>query len=300
VIDDVRDSLPSYQDLIYPTLRAVDKLGGSGQAREVTAEVVSAISATEEQLALTYENRSKSVLIDRIDWARSYATLAGALERPKRGIYVLTPLGKSILVLPQEEGVERCRQLDREVRSSRRAGSGTKKGPPTQVDEPPVGNSDESWKEVLLARLHKLTPDGFEEFVLYLLRTFDMELKRVGGSGDEGIDGIGLAPISPVLSSRVAVQVKRYDPASAIGRDVVALFQRDAATVGAERAVLVTLGRFTAAARKAATDSRPTVNLIDGDRLCELVQKQEVGVVPVPTVIESWFDRFDSNLSIKK
>lgn len=192
MINDVRDSLPSYQDLIYPTLRAVEKLGGSGQAREITAEVVNAISATEEQLALTYENRSKSVLIDRVDWARSYAALAGALERPKRGIYVLTPLGKSILVLPEEAGLDRCRQLDRDVRSSRRAGGAPKKEPP--VGEPPVESPDESWKEVLLARLHKLSPDGFEEFVLYLLRTFEMELTRVGGSGDEGIDGIGLAP----------------------------------------------------------------------------------------------------------
>lgn len=43
---------------------------------------------------------------------------------------------------------------------------------------------------------------------------FGMELTRVGGSGDEGIDGIGLAPLSPVLSSRVAVQAKRYEPST--------------------------------------------------------------------------------------
>jgi hypothetical protein len=46
------------------------------------------------------------------------------------------------------------------------------------------------------------------------------------------IDGIGLAPISAVLSSRVAVQAKRYDPTATIGRDVVALFQRDAVASG--------------------------------------------------------------------
>jgi len=60
--------------------------------------------------------------------------------------------------------------------------------------------------------LHRLSPAGFEEFTLYLLRTFGIELTRVGGVGDEGIDGLGLAPISAVLSSRVAVQAKRYDP----------------------------------------------------------------------------------------
>lgn len=64
--------------------------------------------------------------------------------------------------------------------------------------------------QVLLSRLHRLSPTGFEEFVLFLLRQYGLELRRVGGSGDEGIDGIGIAPLSPVLSSRVAVQVKRY------------------------------------------------------------------------------------------
>jgi restriction system protein len=152
---------------------------------------------------------------------------------------------------------------------------------------------EQSWRDALLGRLHRLSPEGFEEFVVYLLKTFGMELTRVGGSGDEGIDAIGLAPISEVLSSRVAVQAKRHDPATALGRDVVALFQRDAAAAGAERAVLVTLGRFSPAARKAATTYAPTVNLIDGDRLCELVEQQGIGIQSVQTVIEGWFDRFD-------
>ncbi len=93
------------------------------------------------------------------------------------------------------------------------------------------GTAPERWQDALLARLHRLSSDSFEEFVLYLLRLYGLELERVGGSGDEGIDGIGTAPISPVLSSRVAVQVKRYDPnGKPVGRKVVALFQRDAQT----------------------------------------------------------------------
>jgi restriction system protein len=89
------------------------------------------------------------------------------------------------------------------------------------------------------------------------------------------------------------VQAKRYEPSRSVGRDVIALFQRDAAAAGAERAVLVTLGQFTPAARKAATAATPTVNLIDGDRLCELVEEHGIGVRSAITVNESWFDRFD-------
>jgi restriction system protein len=300
-----RADLPTYDTLILPTLRAVEALGGSARGREITAQVLADIGANEEQLGLTYETRPKSVLIDRVDWARSYATLGGALDRPSRGLFVLTALGKEILALPEAEGFERTAKLDREVRARPRpqkanarpvvdAEDGEATAAAEALEEVEHGaDEDQSWRETLLRRLHQLSPDSFEEFVVFLLRTFGMELHRVGGTGDEGIDGIGLAPISPVLSSRVAVQAKRYDPTSSIGREVVALFQRDAAAAGAERAVLVTLGRFSPAARKAATVATPTVNLIDGERLCDLIEQQGLGVRSVPLVDEQWFDRFD-------
>ena len=257
-----------------------------------------------DQLPVTYPGRPKSVLIDRMDWARSYAKLGGALDSPQRGLFVLSSLGKQILSRPEEEGRALVVKLDRTVRAERRrrAVAAGQEGPVRPGEEKDLearaadsdAENDDSWKESLLARLHRLTPAGFENFTLYLLRTFGLELTRVGGSGDKGIDGIGLAPISPVLSSRVAVQAKRYAPTDTIGRDVVALFQRDAAAAGAERAVLVTLARFSPAARDAATVVTPTVDLIDGDKLCDLVQKQQIGLRIVTQVNDSWFDRFDS------
>lgn len=298
-----RRDVPTYRELIYPTLRAVASLGGSAQGAEITDALTELLEVTPEQLAVTYDGRAKSVLIDRMEWARSYAKLSGALDSPRRGLFVLSNLGKRILSLPEEEGRAQVAQLDRDVRAARR-----RRGPAgadlAQPDESEtsigasVGDGDagedSAWTEVLLARLHRLSPAGFEEFALYLLRTFGLELTRVGGADDEGIDGIGLAPISAVLSSRVAVQAKRYDPAATIGRETVALFQRDAAAVGAERAVLVTLARFSPAARKAATVTTPTVDLIDGDKLCDLVRDQEIGLRIVAQVNEGWFDRFDA------
>jgi restriction system protein len=182
--------------------------------------------------------------------------------------------------------------MDRRVRVSRaktRSGADSDAAPTEEVEA-----EDTGWAEVLLSRLHRLTAEGFEEFVMYLLRTYGLELTRVGSTGDQGIDGIGIAPISPVLSSRVAVQAKRYDPTSTVGREVVALFQRDAAAAGAERAVLVTLGRFSEPARKAAIATTPTVDLIDGEKLCQLVHDKEIGIRIVPQVQEDWFDRFDT------
>ncbi|MCW2750496.1 MAG: Mrr restriction system protein [Aeromicrobium sp.] len=299
-----RADLPTYDQLILPTIRALATLGGSARGREITAQVLADIGATEEQVGLTYGTRSKSVLVDRADWARSYATLGGALDRPERGLFVMTPLGREILAMAPTEALARVAELDREVRGRPKPAKVKNAAPSTEEDEAVEAAeaieqveeghaADSGWQETLLRRLHRMTPEGFEDFVVYLLKTFGMELTRIGGTGDEGIDAIGLAPISPVLSSRVAVQAKRYDPSSSHGREVVALFQRDAAAAGAERAVLVTLGRFSPAARKAAIVATPTVNLIDGERLCELVAQQGIGVRSVPIVLEEWFDRFD-------
>lgn len=104
----------------------------------------------------------------------------------------------------------------------------------------------------------------------------------------------GPGPLTPILSSRVAVQAKRYNPASTVSRDAVALFQRDAAAAGAERAVFVTLGRFTEPAKKAARFTTPNVDLIDGDRLCDLMRDEQVGVKIRPEVDETFLGGFET------
>lgn len=297
------DNIPAYSELILPTVRAVAALGRSAKAREITSQVLKDLAASEEVLAVSFPNRpDESVLMSRLQWARSYAKLIEALESPTRGVFLLTDLGRELLALPESEAQERVRQLDREFRRNRGqkpATSANPADPATEAAEELPTAAEEvtgqrTWRDILLARLHQLSPDSFEEFALYLLRLYGLELERVGGSGDEGIDGIGTAPISAVLSSRVAVQVKRYDPnGKAVGREVVALFQRDAQTKGAERAILVTLGKFSEPARRAAIASTPTVDLIDGERLSDLILEQELGVRLSPQVNEAWFDRFD-------
>lgn len=296
------DSLPKYTDLMLPVLRAVDALGGSATSGEVRDRVVDAEGFADSLIAIQYPSRPESVLLNRMEWARSYCKLAGLLDSPRRGLFLLTPLGRSVLSMPEEAARQRVLELDRQVRNDRP----TPRPKPQREDSQNSSESaalglasadaeeeDEAWRGRLLGRLHRLSPTAFEEFSMYLLRLYGLHLTRVGGTGDEGIDGIGTAPLSEVLSATVAVQAKRLDPASSVGRDTVALFQRDAAAAGAERAVFITLARFTGPARKAATTVTPRVDLIDGERLCDLVREQSVGVTLQPVVNEAWFDRFE-------
>ena len=289
----MKSSLPSYRELMLPVLRAVLALGGSGTSREITESVIEAQGFSEDMLALTYDEREKSILIDRLDWARSYCKLSGVLESPKRGLFLITDLGREITGLSDLDADKRLKEVDQAVRKARR--KKPKKDPSESATEESDSSleDDESWREALLARLHQLTPEAFEHFVLYLLRSQGMELKRVGGSGDEGIDGIGTAPIGGVLTTTIAVQAKRYQPSKTVGRETVALFQSDATAAGAEHGVLVTTGRFSEPARQAALNRHPTIDLVDGEKLTDLCIDGSIGVSLSPVVNEDFFDRFE-------
>ena len=300
--------IPTHQQLVVPVLKAMHVLGGSARANEITEHVLELVPGSEDLQQITYPTRPNlSVLIDRIGWARTTAKRIGVLEQPGQGMYLLTDKGEELLELTEVNAFDKVQDLDREISRAQRQRKKLEKEAKTTDSEVEDDISDaeiredsddeemdRDWKSQLLERLHQLSPDGFEKFVIYLLRRQGLHLQQTGGSGDEGVDAIGTAPISSVLSSRVAVQVKRYAPDKPIGRDTVALFQRDAHTKGAERAIIVTLSRFTEPARKAATASVPTVDLISGDRLAELIRADgESGVKLRPTVDLRWFDKFD-------
>jgi len=190
------EDLPTYSDLILPVLRAVQKLGGSAQSAEIVDQVLSDLDPSEEALAVTFPNRPHhSVLIDRIMWGRSYAKLIGALESPKRAVFLLTALGRELLGLPETEGTRRTKELDREFRRNRpqrkrlvqsgahdaieaNGSQGASDSDPVDTDLPEDDDSPDQgnmWRDELIARLHALSPEGFEEFTMFLLRLYSMQ-----------------------------------------------------------------------------------------------------------------------------
>ncbi|MFH0412940.1 restriction endonuclease [Corynebacterium sp. L4756] len=317
--------IPTHQQLVIPILQAVEALGGTGATSEINEYALERLPDAEELVEYTYPTRPElSVLLDRLAWGRSTAKRIGVLTQPSRGMYLITDDGEYLLSLPESEAYEKVRDLDRqayaedkkqreESRSSKlihskKPGEGANRQGADSFDKDDASDSGDlpnpepdedsealDWKVQLLTRLHELTPEGFEKYVIYLLKRYGLNLQHSGGTGDEGVDAIGTAPLSPVLSSRVAVQVKRYAPdGKKIGRETVALFQHDARNKGAERAILVTLGNYTEPARRAATQALPSVDLINGDRLADLVLKDgNSGVIIQPTVDLEWFNQFD-------
>src|SRR5690606_28115563 len=99
-------------------------------------------------------------------------------------------------------------------------------------------------------------------------------------------DGVGIYRLG-LLSFPVYFQCKRYKGSVGAGevRDFRGALQRRG-----EKGILMTTGAFTSAAKaEASRDGATPVDLIDGDRLCELLKQYELGI-SVRTVEEVGVD----------
>jgi restriction system protein len=113
-----------------------------------------------------------------------------------------------------------------------------------------------------------------------------------GKSGDNGIDGHGILEVNPFLTFKVLFQCKRYR--GTVGAPFIRDF-RGAMLGRADKGIILTTGMFTMdAKREARRDGAPPVELVDGDKLLDMFEKLELGLVPriVYDIDESFFDDF--------
>ena len=185
------------------------------------------------------------------------AAVGGALAQPRRAPAPKSPTVSSALAIACSSG-----------------GQTSADGESSELD----------WKDQLIERLLAMPPDAFERLARRLLREAGFVSATVTGrSGDGGIDGIGVYRLS-LLSFPVFFQCKRYR--GSVRASAVRDFRGAMAGRG-DKGLLITTGSFTREAKDEATrDGAPPIDLIDGDRLCDLLKEQGLGVKVTTRTIE--------------
>jgi restriction system protein len=264
--------VPSYTALLWPTLQAVREMGDSGTIEEIVEKVIELEGFTEEQQSVLHGDGPRTELEYRLAWARTYLKGMGALNNSERGIWSTTELGRTMTTA--DVATRHSAYTAHLRRSARRARKSADDG--HEEDLPEVETSDRDWKEELLEVLGEVPPDGFERLARRLLREAGFVSATVTGkSGDGGIDGIGVYRLS-LVSFPVFFQCKRYK--GSVGAGAVRDF-RGAMSGRGDKGLLITTGSFTADAKQEATrDGAPPVDLIDGERLCDLLKDYKLGV----------------------
>lgn len=277
--------IPPYTDLLWPTLCAVREIGDSGTIREIVERVVEREQFSEELQQVLHGDGPNTKLEYRLAWARTYLKGMGLLVNSSRGVWATTELGRSVteddLAPLHNAYVTRVREARRQKERSEAdlddgSGSGSGSGDEDEFD---------GWKEHLLDVLLEMDPGDFERLAGRLLREAGfISVSITGKSGDGGIDGIGVYRLS-LVSFPVFFQCKRYS--GSVGAHAVRDFRGAMAGRG-DKGLLITTGSFTREARSEATrDGAPPIDLIDGDRLCDLLKEYELGVAVERKTVET-------------
>lgn len=273
-----------------PILDALRALGGSARPREVKAWVLEHVELSDAERSRTLKS-GQTALYNEIAWARDYLRRLGFLDPSVRGVWRLTPEGEQTKLSIATSRKLRT-EVYRKLRYSSRAADATDAiGTPLDVGEPeedfPGGATS------LLETIQSLPPAGFERLCQRLLREAGFtEVHVTGQSGDGGIDGHGILQINELVSFRVLFQCKRYQ--GSVGPGTIRDF-RGAMTGRTDKGIFLTTGSFSRDAEKEALrDGAPPVELVDGERLIELMQRLNLGVKPrtVYDVDERFFEEY--------
>ena len=279
-----KEDVPSYDQLINPTLAALHRLGGSASIQELVDDLVAALNLAPAVVEVPHVRGSQTELEYRAAWARTYLKNAGLVENSERGVWSLTADGAKT---NKVDGRALARQIQKQLRAARLA---------REDDEVPVEGPENleqrDWREHLLEVLQQMDPTAFERLCQRVLRESGfIEVEVTRRSGDGGIDGHGIIRISGLISFNVIFQSKRYK--DNIGPEVVRDF-RGAMIGRADKGLIITTGGFTREARKEATrDGAPPLDLIDGQLLVEKLKELRLGVetklVEKVEVNDAWF-----------
>jgi restriction system protein len=263
---------------------------------------------TSEQRNVSFSGGER-VSEHRAGWAMSALTRAAAVEKPSRGHFKITEVGRKLLA--ENQGLLTKKHLMAlpawdEYQPTSHQTEGTQTFQNLENDESdPFERIDSAVNEIqqsvaaeLLAKLRSGSPEFFERSVLDLLAAMgygglDKNITHTGRSGDKGIDGV--LDQDELGLNRVHVQAKRYDEGNTVGRPDIQQFIGALGDNSASRGVFVSSSRFSREAKETAEKAGEKIALIDGNKLVELMIRHKVGVqerktIALVEVDEDYFD----------
>lgn len=273
-----------------PLLDALRRLGGSGTPDEVVEQIAQDLGLSDDMqndLLPSGQPRYRN----QVAWARFYLVREGLLDSSRRGVWSLTERGRETTLSPAQAKDVFLKWV-RIFQEQRREKGQIPEPVEEQVAEG-TGATSNDYRAATVELLLSLPPAGFERLSQRLLREAGFtQVVVTGSSGDGGIDGYGTLQINPLVSFKVLFQCKRYT--KSVSPSHVRDF-RGAMAGRADKGIIITTGTFTAEARREASrDGVPPIELIDGEKLVDMLEHLELGLRPVTTyeIDESFFSKF--------
>ena len=307
--------IPTYEDLMLPLLKRVAAAPNEINVPALLPALAQDFGLTPEEVEERLASGRQTVLANRCHWAQTYLRRAGLLESVRRGFFWVTERGQQLIAERPEridgDVLRRYPEFAAWVQASRQRPTGDaattvaqdatlppiEVTPDEQIDRAAQVLTAELEAQ-LLERVRLVEPSTFEQIVVDLLIAMgfgggDPEMgKRLGRSGDGGIDGV--IQEDALGLDAVYVQAKRYADGNNVGASDLRGFVGSLVGNRASKGVFVTASKFTVDARDYARNVQHRVVLIDGAELVRLMVRHGVGVrversVVIKKVDEDYF-----------
>ena len=292
-------AIPDFQTAMLPVLRDLSQGERTGQ--ETLDALAAHFGLTPEERAQRLPSGTQASFTNRLGWAKSYLKAARLIEAPRRGVYRLTDRGRAVLAEnPTSVRINYLMRFPefvafRQGRSSDADGAepstmATLLAEPATDERTPDDLMEDGYQQLRIAlvaelreRIATMPPSAFEQLVVDLLKAMGYGGPQedaglvVGGGGDEGIDGV--IKEDRLGLETIYVQAKRWQ--GSVGRPEVHRFAGALQGQRAGKGVFITTSSFTKDARAFVNSIRPTIVLVDGAQLAELMIDHGIGVTPV-------------------
>lgn len=285
--------IPDYQSIMLPLLQFVSD-GREYKSRDLIEGLATVFKITEEERKELLASGAQAIFDNRVGWAKTYLKKAGLIEAPKRGLFIISDLGRQTLSNNLEKIDNKyLRQFPTflEFQSASRNTNDSEVELNTEFDasyQTPEELMDKVYESLkkslaseLLNKVIQLSPAFFEKLVVDLLvrmgygGSIHDAGKAIGKSGDEGIDGtikedrLGL--------DIIYIQAKRWKPGNVVGRPELQKFVGALAGQGAKKGIFITTSSFTKEAIEYTPRNETKIVLIDGQQLTQLMIDYSLG-----------------------
>lgn len=282
--------LPKFHETFIPILKALSDgkiYHHKYLARKVRDEYYSHLS--EELLSQTYEKSGKNILLDRINWGKTYLRQAKIIEYKDRGYVQITEKGRKVLEkgeytfedLKRDEDwvrAEKEKIAKRKNQSSKPVGDEKTESTPEELISQATSEIESEVQSQILDEIQNLSYQAFEILVVRLLVAmgYGTEEFSVNTSytNDGGIDGIIQA--DELGFEKIYVQAKKHT--GNIGRPDIQKFV--GAMTGTQKGVFITTSDFAKSVQEYISTRPESIMLINGQELVELMYKYDQGVSP--------------------
>ena len=278
-------AVPTLDELHRPVLEIANSSAQRLTRKEFLERLTGVFSLTDTDLQEMVSSGGQARMENRTGWAITDLKMAGLINNPQRNQWEITQTGRDFLA--NQQGIIKFADLQKLWPESQQNPGAPTTDTPDSVDITPdeqMAKSHEQHQIMLsdevLDNVKGVTPSGFERLVVRLLSKMGYgDGQPVGGSGDQGIDGI--LNQDTLGLEKIYLQAKRYT-SNQVGEPEIRNFSGSLGARGATKGVFITTSTFSPTARKTAHDislGNQFIRLIDGPELAELMIKHGVGVI---------------------